>query len=1648
MGFPHAALPTSITALFAKLRPTGRSGRPAAFFILIALAATAVFASTSSAKLVSKLLFGGPAGARRAPSAAHKSGGALAASTVNAASMAEFQPRATLAVGRQGHTATLLDNGDVLLAGGDAGGTAELFHPGDGTFTDTASLLTPRADHTATKLADGRVLITGGRSGASALASTEIYNPATAEFQAGPALNAARAGHSATLLPNGDVLILGGDGSGSAEVYKADSRTFTFVSAQMGVARSLHSVALMKNGDGYKVFIAGGKDAAGNELNSAEVYDPATVSFSPAGNAMGHHRVRPTLRVLPDGKVQIIGGNDDRSMEVYDPGLNIVGAHAHLIPVNDQHDAYLMGQDILSAPTRAALFHARQSDPLLNRDGQTITEITQSNKALVAGGADGGGNALSSSSVLNSSAATITTDKLDYQPGQTATVTGTGWKAGETVNIILHEDPHTHTERRLAATADDSGSFTATYLVEAHDLDVTFIAAAKGASSGLTAQTTFTDASNQITKIGFNTTNQPASFTVGVPNGTSVPLRVQTQNSTGNGEGVTGNGNFVTVQITSNSATGRFDTNNAGTYSATSLTLQIVQGFQNTPDFFYRDTVAGSVTLTATVTATNGVTITGASNTTATLAKTVNKANTTTAVTSSPNPSDPGQSVTFTATVAHAAAGGTGSPTGTVTFKDGATTLGTGTLSSVSGQFQATFSTSSLSLGAHSTITAVYGGDSNFNTSTSANYSHTVNKYPTTTSVTGSPNPSNVGDSVTFTIHVTDTAPVSVADKTGTVTLRESANCSSGTVLGTDTLNSSNQIAHVTTSTLTAGSHNVIACYAGDSNYAASSGTTTQTVNAAAPTTLAASAAAGTYGGAVNLSATLKKTSDSSAVSGKTITFTLNGASVGTATTDASGVATKSNVSLSGINAGTYSPGANSGVAASFAGDSGFQSSNGTSSLTVTKATLTVTAEDKQKTYGDANPSFTASYTGFVNSETSGVLTGAPGLTSTATAASAAGTYTITAAAGTLSATNYSFAFVNGTLTVDKAVLTVKANDKTKTYGDQNPSFDAAISGFKNGEVLATSGVTGSADLTTSATQSSPVGGYDINAAQGTLAAANYSFTFFKGTLTVTKATLTVTAADRSKVYGTANPSLTGALAYTITGFVNGDAAGVVTGVPALSTSATASSNVGTYPITVDVSGMSATNYSFTPVSGTLTVTKAALTVTANNAAKIYGQPNPAFAASYSGFVLGQTLGTSGVTGTPSLTTAATAASPVGSYTITAAQGSLASANYSFTFVDGTLTITKAALTVTANNASRQYSDPNPTFTASYLGFVNGDTPGSLGGALMFATAAAPGSAPGNYPVTPSGLTSGNYNITFVNGTLTVTKEDARATYTGALYAATSSPTSGTATVTFAATIQDITAVTGDPAYDAFAGDIRNATVKFVNRDNANAVLCTAPGIGLVTTGDTKTGTATCNASLSAGNGDSTPYTIGVVVEGYYMRDASADNTVVTVSKPITGLVTGGGFLVLTDSGGLRAGDDGTKNNFGFNIRNDPKQGPKGNINTILRRLESDGIVHVYQIKGNAMTSLSQQPATATAPAKATFNGKANIQDITNPLNVISVDGNASLQVVMTDGGEPAETDSIAITLWDKNGGLWFASNWDGAKTVEQILGGGNIQVR
>jgi hypothetical protein len=722
--------------------------------------------------------------------------------------------------------------------------------------------------------------------------------------------------------------------------------------------------------------------------------------------------------------------------------------------------------------------------------------------------------------------------------------------------------------------------------------------------------------------------------------------------------------------------------------------------------------------------------------------------------------------------------------------------------------------------------------------------------------------------------------------------------------------------------------------------------------------------------------------------------------------------------------------------------------------FTINKRPATWTTDANSKTYGDLDPSplTTGSGNNFVDAVTASY-------SRVAGETVGGNPYHITAtlSAGTGVLSNYTITNAGANFTINKRNATWTTNPNSKTYGDLDSSPLTTGSGTN---FVAADSVTATYSRAAGANAGPPT--YHITATLSATPAAalnNYTITNTGAEFTINMAVAVVTVSGYTGTYDGHSHGASGSVT------------GVDAGGAALGTILNLGSMFTNYPGgTAHWVFTGGTNYTNQSGDVAIVINKVHLTVTADNKSKTYNAAvySP-FTATLSGFVNSETdagLRLSGVlSGNAGFTGAAATAVNFGTYTITPTQGTLSAINYDFiTFSNGTLTITKAHLTVTADPKTVQYSDPLPSFTATLSGFVNTNETdaslrlsGDLSGNASFTTAAAitfystggVSNAPGTYTsdIIPSvgTLSATNYDFpaaNFVKGTLTVTQEDARATYAGTLFASTSSSTSTTATVTLSATIQDITALPADPAYDAYPGDIRNATVTFINRDTNTVIVSNLP-VGLVNASDTKTGTATYNWSVNIGSADSQQFTVGIIVTNYYTRNNSLDDTVVTVSKWIPGSITGGGYLVMQSSAGLYPGGVGTKNNFGFNVKN-ASNGPKGNINTIIR---NNG--RVYQIKGNSMTSLSIKlpPPPATTPATATFNGKSSIQDITNPLAPISIDGNATLQVTMTDNGEPGSSDTIAITVWNKIGGMWFSSNWTGTKTMEQTLGGGNLQV-
>ena len=210
------------------------------------------------------------------------------------------------------HTATLLQDGRVLVAGGksSSGGlaTADIYDPATNTWSSASPMSTIRFLHTATLLKDGRVLVTGGANdelGGQASATTEIYDPASNTWTPGPPMANARYEHTATLLTDGSVLVAGGyGGNGTAERYDPLSNTWSSAGAIPGGPRREQVAVRLDDG---RVLIAGGADEGFTRLSSAATYDPNTNSWL-AEPAMASARYGATGTLLPDGRVLVAGG--------------------------------------------------------------------------------------------------------------------------------------------------------------------------------------------------------------------------------------------------------------------------------------------------------------------------------------------------------------------------------------------------------------------------------------------------------------------------------------------------------------------------------------------------------------------------------------------------------------------------------------------------------------------------------------------------------------------------------------------------------------------------------------------------------------------------------------------------------------------------------------------------------------------------------------------------------------------------------------------------------------------------------------------------------------------------------------------------------------------------------------------------------------------------------------------------------------------------------------------------------------------------------------------------------------------------------------------------------------------------------------------
>ena len=509
--------------------------------------------------------------------------------------------------------------------------------------------------------------------------------------------------------------------------------------------------------------------------------------------------------------------------------------------------------------------------------------------------------------------------------------------------------------------------------------------------------------------------------------------------------------------------------------------------------------------------------------------------------------------------------------------------------------------------------------------------------------------------------------------------------------------------------------------------------------------------------------------------------------------------------------------------------------------FTIEKAPLTITADDYTITFGDEAPEYTVTYATFQGGEDPSVLEGTIAFTCEYAAGKPVNTYSITPRG--LESNNYEITYVPGTLTVvradakvlvapvandltynaeeqalvtageaeggvmkyslngvdysenvptalkagsysvyymveadgnhndyiapepiaveiKKADLTITANDKTIIYGEEAVPFTESYDGFKgNDDKTVLSGTLEFAcDYVpgTSDTQGSPVGKYDI--VPSGVDAENYNIEFVTGTLTVdpksaTSQDITAFQIDGEQlVYNGVrqtpdiyvkdlNKVLEEVIDYTIS-YTSDD--------PAYD-SKMAPIEAGTYKAVITMKR----NYT-DETYVEFTIAPAPLTITADNFEIIYGDEAPAYTVTYKTFQGGEDPDM--LEGTLAFDCAYAVGSGVGTYTIT--PSGLESRNYEITYVDGTLTVVPAELTITADDKSVIYGDNAPEFTVSYDGFKAGDDESSLDGDMALDCEYAPGTFVGEYAIVPSGVSSDNYNITFIDGTLTVTRAE------------------------------------------------------------------------------------------------------------------------------------------------------------------------------------------------------------------------------------------------------------------------------------------------
>ncbi len=664
---------------------------------------------------------------------------------------------------------------------------------------------------------------------------------------------------------------------------------------------------------------------------------------------------------------------------------------------------------------------------------------------------------------------------------------------------------------------------------------------------------------------------------------------------------------------------------------------------------------------------------------------------------------------------------------------------------------------------------------------------------------------------------------------------------------------------------------------------------------------------------------------------------------------------------------------------------------------------VTINVNDLSKTYGEGNPSLSGEYS----------LTGCSGCItldwgSFLTTDTAAGSYaysasnvlSLTYVSG--SAASYAISWGGTSFTVDPRPINITADAQTKTYGAADPTLTYVVEANSSGRgIVGSDTFTGA--LARAAGESVSGGPYAIN--QGSLANSNYAITLIPANLTITPASLTVTASAQSKTYG--DTLALGTTAFTSSGLQNGETIGGVTLAAAGGTAATA--NAGSYTITPSAATggtFSASNYSITYDTGTLTVNPALITLTASNQSKTYGSTLNLGTTAYS-ITSGSLRNSDTITGVTLTSAGAVDTANVNTYGIVPSAavgtGGFNATNYTISYGNGTLTVNRAPLTVTANNDSKTYNAVaySGGNGVTYSGFVLGQDQSVLGGTLSYAGTAQGAVSANTYTLVPQGYTSGNYSFTYTNGTLTINR--APLTVTGA--AINDKAYSGTNTATFSNYGTLSGSIYGSDAPAIITG---STTATF---DSINA----ANGIG-VTASYVVSGTGASNYQVTTPTGltaNITPKTL--TVSGLVANDKTYDGTTDVTIGNWGSVTTGVGTETLTLNHGTASFADQNRANgivvtaSGYDLAD----GSNG------------GLASNYQLSSTSATTTANIAArTVTLTAGKTYDGTTDLTGYVTLGNLVSGETlDYSGALASSSHVSTANKYVSAITLIDGAGG-------------------------